>query len=99
MPAVLVCGRLRIDPAARLAVLAGRPLHLQPKPFWVLYQLASREGAAVSREELLRSVWGTSYRGFEHTVSQAVYAVRKALGEDGWIVAVPGHGYRFITRG
>src|ERR671931_510613 len=26
-------GRLRIDPAARLATLDGRPLRLQPKPF------------------------------------------------------------------
>ena len=94
-PGLLVRGRLRVDPEARLALLDGRPLRLQPKPFWVLHQLALREGAAVSREELLRQVWGTSYRGFEHTVSQAVYAVRKALGEDGWIDAVPGHGYRF----
>jgi DNA-binding response OmpR family regulator len=91
----VVQGRLRIDPAGRLATLDGRPLRLQPKPFMVLYELARRDGAAVSREELLRRVWGTSYRGFEHTVSQAVYALRKALGEEGWIEAVPGHGYRF----
>jgi DNA-binding response OmpR family regulator len=86
---------LRIDPAARLATLDGRPLRLQPKPFLVLYELALRDGEPVSREELLRRVWGTAYRGFEHTVSQAVYAIRKALGEEGWIEAVPGHGYRF----
>jgi DNA-binding response OmpR family regulator len=88
-------GRLRIDPAARLATLDGRPLRLQPKPFLVLYELGLRDGEAVSREELLRRVWGTDYRGFEHTVSQAVYAIRQALGEEGWIEAVPGHGYRF----
>jgi DNA-binding response OmpR family regulator len=64
-----------------------------------LYELAVREGQAVSREELLRIVWGTSYRGFEHTVSQAVYAIRKALAEEGWIEAVTGHGYRFRVPG
>jgi|SRR5438270_1147044 len=92
--AVLVRGRLRIDPGARAAELGSRPLRLQPKPFWVLYELALHEGVAVSREELLRQVWGTSYRGFEHTVSQAVYAARRELREEGWIEAVPGHGYR-----
>jgi DNA-binding response OmpR family regulator len=94
-PGVVVRGRLRIDPSARLALLDGRPLNLQPKPFWVLYELAIRDGAAVSREELLRLVWGTEYRGFEHSVSQAVYSLRRALGEDGWIESVAGHGYRF----
>ena len=94
----LVRGRLRIDPGARVATLSGRPLRLQPKPFLVLYELALSEGSSLSRDELLRRVWGTSYRGFEHTVSQAVYAIRKALGEDGWIEAVAGHGYRFRTR-
>jgi DNA-binding response OmpR family regulator len=94
----IVRGRLRIDPSARRASLEGRELGLQPKPFMVLYQLALREGSAVSREELLHAVWGTSFRGFEHTVSQAVYAIRKALGEGGWIESVPGHGYRFQTR-
>jgi DNA-binding response OmpR family regulator len=97
-PGLVVRGRLRIDPSARLALLNGRPLNLQPKPFWVLYELAIRDGAAVSREELLRLVWGTEYRGFEHSVSQAVYAVRKALGEEGWIDSVAGHGYRFRRR-
>jgi DNA-binding response OmpR family regulator len=97
-PGLLVRGRLRIDPAARLALLDGKPLQLEPKPFWVLYQLALNDGRAVSREELLRQVWGTSYRGFDHTVSQAVYAARKALAEEGWIEAVPGHGYRFRIR-
>jgi DNA-binding response OmpR family regulator len=95
---LLVRGRLRIDPSARLALLDGRPLSLQSKPFWVLYELARREGVAVSRDELLRLVWGTAYRGFEHSVSQAVYSVRKAMGEEGWIEPVPGHGYRFRTR-
>jgi DNA-binding response OmpR family regulator len=98
-PGPLVRGRLTIDPIARFATLSGRPLRLQPKPFLVLYELAVREGQAVSREELLRIVWGTSYRGFEHTVSQAVYAIRKALAEEGWIEAVTGHGYRFRVPG
>jgi DNA-binding response OmpR family regulator len=97
-PGLLVRGGLRIDPGGRLATLDGRPLDLQPKPFWVLYELASREGAAVSREELLRLVWGTDYRGFEHSVSQAVYSLRRALGEPAWIEAVQGFGYRFRTR-
>jgi DNA-binding response OmpR family regulator len=91
-------GRLRIDPGARRAWLGERLLQLEPKPFSVLHQLALREGSAVSRQELLSLVWETAFQGYEHSVSQAVLEVRRAMGDRNWIQTVHGHGYRFVTQ-
>jgi DNA-binding response OmpR family regulator len=90
-------GALLIDPRSGTVRLDGRSLHLDRKPMLLLYQLAKQEGAVLTREELLRLVWSTSYDGFERSVDQAVYSARKALGDARWIQTIAGFGYRFRT--
>jgi DNA-binding response OmpR family regulator len=90
-------GALLIDPRSGTVRLDGRSLHLDRKPLLLLYQLAKQEGAVLTREELLRLVWSTSYDGFERSVDQAVYSARKALGDARWIQTIAGFGYRFRT--
>ena len=51
-----------------------------------------------TRAELLDQVWGSSYKGFEHSLEQAVHQIRRELREPGWIETVRGIGYRFIAR-
>lgn len=92
---VLRAGELSIDPREGTLTLADRSIHIDRKPLLVLYYLARREGTVVSRDELLRTIWGTDYLGFERSVDQAVYAARKALGDRRWIQTVAGFGYRF----
>jgi DNA-binding response OmpR family regulator len=95
---VLVRGRLRIDVAKGQAFLESKALKLERRPLLVLELLAAREGDAVTRTELLELVWGSSFKGFEHSVEQAVYELRRALKEPGWIETVRGIGYRFVTQ-
>ena len=95
---VVVRGRLRVDLARREARLGERALKLERRPMQVLRLLAGRPGEVVSRTELLESVWGIDYRGFEHSIEQAVHAIRRALNEPGWIETVRGIGYRFVTQ-
>ena len=97
-PMVLSRGRLRIDVLASAAWLDGRRLDLDRTPLLVLHHLASREGLTVSKQELLAEIWGTTYEALEHAVEQAVYAIRQALGERGWIETVHRRGYRFVTK-
>lgn len=92
-------GQLVVDPRRGSVTLQGKPVHMDRKPLLVLYQLARRDGATMTREELLRSVWSTDYEGFERSVDQAVYSARKALGENRWIQTVAGYGYRFRNLG
>lgn len=48
---------LEIDPVARRAVRAGRPLELTPCEFDILTQLVLAQGGVVTREMLAREVW------------------------------------------
>jgi DNA-binding response OmpR family regulator len=95
---VLRSGSLVIDVRSGTASLAGAPLDIDRKPLLVLHYLVRNEGRVVSREELLRAVWSSSYEGFERSVDQAIYAARKALGDRRWIQTIPGFGYRFRRR-
>jgi DNA-binding response OmpR family regulator len=94
---VVVRGRLRVDVLRGEAWLGDRALKLERRPLLMLQLLASRTGEVVTRTELLESVWGSSYAGFDHSVEQAVHEVRRALQEPGWIETVRGVGYRFVT--
>jgi two-component system response regulator RegX3 len=95
---VVVRGRLRIEVSKGQALLGSTALKLQRRPLLMLEILASREGEVVTRAELLERVWGSSYRGFEHSVEQAAYELRRSLKEPGWIETVRGIGYRLVTQ-
>lgn len=92
---VLERGALRIDLDAARVLVAGRQVGLEARPYKLLVYLAERDGSLVSRAELLSEVWGSTYAGFAHALDQAVYEVRKALGDSRWIETVARLGYRF----
>lgn len=94
----VVRGRLRIDAARGEARLGDRLLKLERRPLLMLQLLAGRPHEVVTRAELLERVWGSSYRGFEHSVEQAVHQIRRELKEPGWIETVRGTGYRFVIQ-
>src|SRR5919197_2696631 len=62
----LKLGELLIDRAAREVRFAGELVPLSPREFAVLDALASRAGSVVTKDELLRTVWGDE-RSEEHT--------------------------------
>ena len=66
LPASLVHGDLRVDPANRLASRDGQRLALSPKEFAVLEYLLGAEGRVVSSEELLRAGLGRERRPVHH---------------------------------
>jgi len=85
---------LELDPRARRVRLAGRELDLTAKEFDLLAALARDPGAAVSRRRLLEEVWETSWYGSTKTIDVHVAALRRKLGDPGWIVTVRGVGFR-----
>jgi DNA-binding response OmpR family regulator len=95
---VVVRGRLRVDVAKGQAWIGERALKLERRPLIMLQLLAGRSGEVVTRAELLERVWGSSYKGFEHSVEQAVHEIRRAVKEPGWIETVRGIGYRFVPQ-
>ena len=91
----LQAGELEVDERARRATLAGRELELTPKEFDLLVALAGDPGAAVSRRRLLEEVWDTTWFGSSKTIDVHVAALRRKLGDPGWIETVRGVGFRF----
>lgn len=91
-----VFGDLVIDDAARKVTLEGEAVDLTPKEFDMLNFLASNTGIALSREQILNSVWNFDYFGDLRTVDTHIKQLRSKLGKyaDN-ICTVRGIGYRF----
>jgi two-component system, OmpR family, response regulator RegX3 len=90
----LRAGELEVDERSRRATLDGRELDLTPKEFELLAALARDPGAAVSRQRLLAEVWQTNWYGSSKTIDVHVAALRRKLGDPGWIETVRGVGFR-----
>jgi hypothetical protein len=85
----------RLDGDARELVLDGRRIALTKLECDVLAHLREREGRAVTRESLLRDVWGYEWTGGSNVVEVAVSGLRRKLGSRaGALETVRGVGYR-----
>ncbi len=97
---VLEAGPLRVDLEAHEASCAGARLDLTPREFDLLAFLAHHPGRALTREELLRKVWGYDYVGETRTVDVHVRRLRAKLGDQhGLIETVLGAGYKLVAPG
>ncbi|GAB3253971.1 response regulator transcription factor [Alteromonas gracilis] len=83
-PEVLAVGDLTVDAGSRRAHVAGAEVHLTPTEFDLLLALAARPGRVVTRDELLREVWGWSpaTAGTTRTVDSHVKALRAKVGPE-----------------
>jgi len=94
LPAILGCADLRLDPARRTAIRAGRRLALSPKEFAVLEYLMAAGGRIVPAEELLERVWDEAADPFTATVKVTVGRLRAKLGGPPLIDTVRAGSYR-----
>jgi DNA-binding response OmpR family regulator len=85
-----------LDPAARRLVLDGRGVDLSRLELDVLCHLQRRKGIAITREELLREVWGHEWTGANSNVVEAVVSgLRRKMGNRAAALeTVRGVGYR-----
>jgi DNA-binding response OmpR family regulator len=85
-----------LDQAARRLVLDGRNVDLSRLELDVLRHLQRREGVAVTRDELLREVWGHQWTGGNSNVVEAVVSgLRRKMGNRAAALeTVRGVGYR-----
>lgn len=90
-------GALLIDTRAQRVQLAGTVLHLTAKEFALLVYLSADPGAVFRRADILHDVWDTNWYGTTKTLDAHIAAIRKKLGDPGWIESVRGVGFRFGT--
>lgn len=92
----ITVGDLTIDRMTRNVACAGKRLPLSPREYAVLLHLAENAGVAVSRAQLLRSVWHCRVDPGTNVVQVQVSRLRAALDAAGAPVLHTdrGRGYR-----
>jgi DNA-binding response OmpR family regulator len=89
-------GALVVDPVARAVSWDGAAVELSPREFALLHALASRPDTAVSKDDLLRLVWGDEQAATRNVVEVYVGYVRRkldAVGAGHVLRTVRGYGY------
>jgi two-component system, OmpR family, KDP operon response regulator KdpE len=92
-----------VDLAAKKVVRHGpdgdAEVHLSPTEWGVLEHLVRRPGMLVTQQQLLREVWGPTYRTEGHYLRVYLGHLRRKLEPEParprYLVTEPGRGYRF----
>lgn len=91
---LLQVGELEINLAEHTVRKNGQEIMLKPREFDLLVMLAKNKNIALTRERLLRSVWGMDYMGETRTVDVHIGQLRKKLELGDKIRTVSRLGYR-----
>lgn len=95
----LVCGRLELDLEARRARVDGRAVDFNSRDWTLAVFFCERANRVVSREELLKAVFGAGEPVSENAVEQVVSRFRKRIADaDLNLRTVRGIGYYLETR-
>jgi DNA-binding winged helix-turn-helix (wHTH) protein len=94
-------GEFVLDPGRRTLSRADSPVSLTPRAFDVLLFLVQNPNRLVTKEELLKAVWGDTFVE-EGNLTQYISHLRKALGDNSedtrLIVTIARKGYQFTAR-
>jgi two-component system alkaline phosphatase synthesis response regulator PhoP len=92
-------GNIRVDLRGTTVSRDGKPVPLSAREFQLLRYFVLHSGTTLSREILLKEVWGYNEETFTRTVDVHVGSLRQKLEQDSkqprLIVTVPGLGYKF----
>lgn len=78
----------------------ARKLELTSSQFKLLFHFLRNEGKTISREEILKDVWGEEINVSDRTVDTHIYAIRQQLKTHKKMIhSVHGKGYRFSLKG
>jgi DNA-binding response OmpR family regulator len=90
---------VQVDPATRTVRRDGREIRLARKEYELLLALMERAGEIVTRDELMRTVWQTTFWTSAKTIDVHLGWLRRKLGDDPrnptLITTVRGRGLRF----
>lgn len=93
-------GDFVLDTGARLLSQKGKDIPLTRTEFDLLTYLVANEGKSLSRETLLREVWGMEYYGTQRSLDTFVAMLRAKIErkprDPQHILTVHGVGYRFL---
>lgn len=84
------------DFTARKITIEGETIDLSPKEYDLIFYMIKNRNIALTRETLIRNVWGYDFFGDDRTLDTHIKLLRKALGKYSKnIVTLRNVGYRF----
>lgn len=83
-----------VYPKRHLVLKDGLEISLKPMEFECLMMFLKYKNIALSREQLLKGLWGIDFEGETRTVDVHVAQLRKKLGWSDIIKTIPRVGYR-----
>jgi DNA-binding response OmpR family regulator len=93
---------IRLDPDTRRVWRGAEEVVLSRKEFDLVLALMERAGTIVTRVELMRDVWHTTFWTSSKTIDVHLGWVRRKLGDDSrhprLITTIRGQGLRFETE-
>jgi len=94
-------GDVEIDLTSRSVRKAGAAIHLTPKEYGILAELARNPGRVITHSQLLRAVWGPGHESDVEYLRVAARGIRTKLEDDASRPTLlrnePGVGYRLTT--
>ncbi len=94
----LVCGPIELHPDSAEVLRNGEAVPVSRIEFYVLAELIGARGRVLSRDYLLRKVWGYGNAGDGRVVDNLIYRLRNKIEEDPaspqLLTTVRGFGYR-----
>jgi two-component system alkaline phosphatase synthesis response regulator PhoP len=102
MPGVCEFGSIRVDLRGTVVTRKGNILNLSAREFQLLKYLIEHRGETISRDVLLKEVWGYGAKIYTRTVDMRIANLRQHLEEDPkepkLIITVQGLGYKFVPE-
>ena len=98
-PTAMVSGEFILDENRRLLLKAGKPIELTQVEFQIMELFFRSPGTALSREKILKGVWGENYFGDVKIVDVNIRRLRMKIEDEPssptHIMTVWGYGYRW----
>lgn len=96
--AIIHVGDLQIDSLAHLVKRSDEVVHLTSTEYRILLHLARHPGVALSRDDIMGSLWDESPIGDERAIDVHIHNIREKLEADPknpqYLLTVRGFGYR-----
>lgn len=94
-------GHVSVDLFQRAVFKDGRQVHLTPKEYSVIAELAKHPGRVLTHEHLLRTAWGPAQASQTEYLRVAIRSIRQKLEQEPsrprLIINEPGIGYRLLA--
>ncbi|MBZ0304623.1 MAG: response regulator [Anaerolineae bacterium] len=99
---VFAIGDLKVDLSHRLVLVKDQEVHLTPLEYKLLAVLIKYAGKVVTRDHLLREIWGPSFIDESHYLTVYMGQLRRKIEADPtlprYLITEPGVGYRLKSE-